>query len=103
MALEHAGIEMRFSAPESKAPTLKTLLYRGSATEIIDSILSVFRAIITNVMDDLAESKRIGDPSAYKFVSRIRFAHGTILARIYWHYSNSFERHCNEDAPKGHF
>jgi hypothetical protein len=71
MALEHAGIEIRFSARESKAPTLKTLLYRGSATEITDSILSIFRAIITNVLEDLTEAKRIGDPSAYKFVSRM--------------------------------
>jgi hypothetical protein len=69
LALERAGIELRFSAPESKAPTLKTLLYRGSAVEIIDSILSVFRITVMNVVDDLAEAKRIRDPAAYKFVS----------------------------------
>jgi hypothetical protein len=74
--LEQAGIEMRFSAPESKAPTLKTLLYRGSPTEIIDSILSVFRFAVMNFADDLDLTKRIGDSSAYKFVS---------LMAVYWY------------------
>ena len=70
-ALADAGIDMRFSAAESKASTLKTLLYRGSAVEIIDLILSMFRKSIIEVVYNLELAKNVGDPSAYKFVSEM--------------------------------
>jgi len=67
-ALRQSGIEVRFSAAESKAKTLKTLLYRGNAVEIIDLILFIFRKSIIKVVFTLEAAKKIGDSPAYNFV-----------------------------------
>jgi hypothetical protein len=70
-ALRQAGIEVRFNAVESKAKILKTLLYRGSAVEIIDLILFIIRKSIIKADLTLAAARKIRDASANKFVYEI--------------------------------
>lgn len=67
-ALRQSGIEVRFSAAESKAKTLKTLLYRGNAVEIIDLLLFIFRKSIIKVVFTLEAAKKIRGSPAYNFV-----------------------------------